>query len=135
MVGVFAALGSGYQEARNQARNENTISGSLKASLRATRAALGAHASAGSYQYLRINAADEAMDSIQVTAYNGGLKTKAFERAARFRRRESLPDHAAHEIGQSADAGQWSKQGRLGFNRWMQSPWPAIRRGVHHSAK
>ncbi|MGI6419859.1 MAG: hypothetical protein ACOX1P_29845 [Thermoguttaceae bacterium] len=110
MVGVFAALGSGYQEARNQARNENTISGFAQGFVTGILDWQWHHAASRfGRRYLRINAADEAMDSIRVTAYNGGLKTG-------FRAGSALPAAAKkayritlRKLANRQDAGQWSK--------------------------
>lgn len=75
MVGVFVALGSGYAAARDLARNENTASGFSQGFVtgllgwewRHTADRLGR-------RYLVIDSWDEAMDSIRVKYYNGGLK-------------------------------------------------------------
>lgn len=75
-VGVWVALGSGYYQAREQAKNENTMSGFSQGFVMAILKWKWHHvASRFQRPYLRINKFDEEMDSIRVTYYHRGLKS------------------------------------------------------------
>lgn len=75
-VGVWVALGSGYYQAREEAKNENTMSGFSQGFVMAI-LKWKWHNVVSRFQrpYLRINKFDEAMDSIRVNSYHKGLKS------------------------------------------------------------
>ena len=76
MVGVWVALGSGYAEAREQARNENSLLGFAQGfTMGVLDWQWGQAASRFGRRYLKINHVDGQMDVIRVVSYNGGLKT------------------------------------------------------------
>ncbi len=75
-VGVWVALGSGYYQAREEAKNANTMSGFAQGFVMAILKWKWHHvASRFQRPYLRINKFDEQMDSIRVTSYHKGLKS------------------------------------------------------------
>ena len=75
MVGVWVALGSGYYQAREEAKNENMLSGFSQGFVMAILKWNWSHVvSRFQRPYLRINKADEQMDSIRVNSYHKGLK-------------------------------------------------------------
>ncbi|CAN5327900.1 hypothetical protein BH10ACI1_BH10ACI1_32060 [soil metagenome] len=75
-VGVWVALGSGYYQAREEAKNENTMAGFSQGFVMAI-LKWKWHNVVSRFQrpYLRINKFDEQMDSIRVTSYHKGLKS------------------------------------------------------------
>ncbi|HMS40618.1 MAG TPA: hypothetical protein PKE69_10350 [Pyrinomonadaceae bacterium] len=75
-VGVWVALGSGYYQAREQAKNENTMSGFSQGFVMAI-LKWKWHNVVSRFQrpYLRINKADEAMNRIRVESYHKGLQS------------------------------------------------------------
>ncbi len=75
-VGVWVALGSGYYQAREEAKNENAMAGFSQGFVMAI-LKWKWYMVAARFQrpYLRINKFDEAMDSIRVTSYHNGLKS------------------------------------------------------------
>ena len=74
-VGVWVALGSGYYQARELAKNENSMTGFAQGFVMAI-LKWKWHQVVSRFQrpYLRINKFDEEMDSIRVTYYHRGLK-------------------------------------------------------------
>ena len=75
MVGVWVALGSGYYQARQEAKNENTRSGFSQGFVMAILGWKWSHVVTRFRRpYLRINKFDEEMDSIRVNSYHKGLK-------------------------------------------------------------
>jgi hypothetical protein len=76
MVGVWVALGSGYAQARTQAKNENFRSGFSQGFVMAILGWKWAHVVPRFRRdYLSINKFDEVMNSIRVNSYHSGLKT------------------------------------------------------------
>ncbi len=76
MVGVWVALGSGYYQAREEARNENTVSGFSHGFVAAILGWRWEHIVARFQRtHLKINHADAAMDSIRVNSYHSGIKS------------------------------------------------------------
>lgn len=75
-VGVWVALGSGYYQAREEAKNQNTMSGFSQGFVMAI-LKWKWHNVVSRFQrpFLRINKFDEEMDSIRVTSYHKGLKS------------------------------------------------------------
>ncbi len=74
-VGVWVALGSGYYQARQEAKKEETMSGFSQGFVMAILGWKWDHVvSRFRRPYLRINHFDEAMDSIRVNSYHEGLK-------------------------------------------------------------
>ena len=75
-VGVWVALGSGYYQAREEAKNANTMAGFSQGFVMAI-LKWKWHNVVSRFQrpYLRINKFDETMDSIRVTYYHKGLKS------------------------------------------------------------
>lgn len=75
-VGVWVALGSGYYQAREEAKNQNTMAGFSQGFVMAI-LKWKWHNVVSRFQrpYLRINKFDEEMDSIRVTSYHNGLKS------------------------------------------------------------
>jgi hypothetical protein len=74
-VGVWVALGSGYYQARQEAKREETMSGFSQGFVMAIIGWKWDHVvSRFRRPYLRINKFDEQMDSIRVNAYHEGLK-------------------------------------------------------------
>ncbi len=75
-VGVWVALGSGYYEARQKAKKEETMSGFSQGFVMAIIGWKWHHVIERFRRpYLRINHFDETMDSIRVNSYHEGLKT------------------------------------------------------------
>jgi hypothetical protein len=75
MVGVWVALGSGYYQAREEAKNENTLSGFSQGFVMAIlKWKWSAVVSRFQRPYLSINKFDEQMNSIRVNSYHTGLK-------------------------------------------------------------
>ncbi|MCY7345334.1 MAG: hypothetical protein LH614_03865 [Pyrinomonadaceae bacterium] len=76
MVGVWVALGSGYYQAREEARNENTVSGFSHGFVTAILGWRWEHVVVRFRRtHLKINSADAAMDSIRVNSYHSGIKS------------------------------------------------------------
>lgn len=75
-VGVWVALGSGYYQAPEEAKNENTMSGFSQGFVMAL-LKWKWHQVVSRFQrpYLRINKFDGEMDAIRVTYYHRGLKS------------------------------------------------------------
>jgi hypothetical protein len=75
-VGVWVALGSGYYQAREQAKNENTLSGFSQGFVAAILDWKWNHVvSRFRRNYLSINKFDEKMNEIRVKSYHSGLQT------------------------------------------------------------
>lgn len=74
-VGVWVALGSGYYQAREEAKKEEAMSGFSQGFVMAISGWSWNHV-VPLFQrpLLRINKYDEAMDSIRVNSFHGGLK-------------------------------------------------------------
>lgn len=76
MVGVWVALGSGYYQAREEAKNQNTTSGFSQGFVTAILGWKWTHVVARFQRnHLSINKMDEAMNGIRVNAYHRGLKS------------------------------------------------------------
>jgi hypothetical protein len=76
MVGVWVALGSGYYQAREDAKNENTISGFSQGFVMAISDWKWNHvATRFNRPHLIINHFDAKMDEIRVESYHRGLKS------------------------------------------------------------
>jgi hypothetical protein len=109
MVGVWAALGSGYLEAREQAKSEHSASGFSHGFVAAVLGWAWRHAvSRFGRRYLRMNRFDGEHDQIRVLSYNGGLKSG-------FLAGSALPDEAKkayrlwlRKLAGRTDAGPWS---------------------------
>ena len=110
MVGVWVALGSGYYEAREQAKVAESKSGFAHGFVMGILEWKWAHL-ANNFQrpFLRINKVDEQMDVIRVRSYHGGLKTgfgagSALPAEARKGYRIAL-----RKLAGRRDSGQWSR--------------------------
>lgn len=87
MVGVYVALGSGYYQAREEAKNENMTAGFSQGFVASILKWKWHHVvNRFRRQYLNINHFDEEMNSIRVTSYHEGL-------AKGFLAGSSLPDN------------------------------------------
>lgn len=76
LVGVWVALGSGYSQAREEAKNKNTFSGFSQGFAAAILQWRWVHVVPRFQRpFLNINTMDEAMNSIRVNSYHTGLKT------------------------------------------------------------
>ena len=76
MVGVWVALGSGYYQAREEAKNQNTTSGFSQGFVTAILGWKWNHVVTRFQRtYLSINKMDETMNGIRVNAYHRGLKS------------------------------------------------------------
>jgi hypothetical protein len=75
-VGVWVALGSGYYQARQEAKKEESMSGFSQGFVMAIIGWKWDHVVARFRRpYLRINVVDEEMNSIRVNSYHSGLKS------------------------------------------------------------
>jgi hypothetical protein len=118
MVGVWVALGSGYYQAREEAKNENTLSGFSQGFVMAILRWKWSHVvSRFQRPYLSINKFDEQMNSIRVNAYHTGLK-------AGYLAGTVLPDDAKkayiRKIRQGGDIRapkEWSRDEDLARNQ------------------
>lgn len=118
MVGVWVALGSGYYQAREQAKVEESRSGFAHGFV------MGVlewqwHHLVGLFRrpFLRINKFDEAMDRIRVVSYHGGLK-------AGFGAGSALPADARkayrielRRLAGRRDSGAWSRNADVARNQ------------------
>ncbi|MCO6510238.1 MAG: hypothetical protein J5I65_05535 [Aridibacter famidurans] len=75
MAGVYVALGSGYYQAREQAKQENKLMGFAQGFVMAISNWRWSHVVSRFRRYnIRINVVDEAMNDIRVKYYHEGLK-------------------------------------------------------------
>ena len=75
-VGVWVALGSGYYQAREEAKKDETMSGFSQGFVMAILGWKWSHVvPLFRRPYLSINKFDEQMNSIRVNSYHAGLKT------------------------------------------------------------
>jgi hypothetical protein len=118
LVGVWVALGSGYYQAREEAKNENTLSGFSQGFVMAILRWKWSHVvSRFQRPYLSINKFDEQMNSIRVNSYHTGLK-------AGYLAGTVLPDDAKkayiRKIRQAGDIHapkEWSRDEDLARNQ------------------
>ncbi len=117
-VGVWVALGSGYYQARQEAKKEETLSGFSQGFVMAIIGWKWDHVvSRFRRPYLRINHFDEAIDSIRVNSYHDGLKKGYLAGLV-------LPDDAKktyskkiRKAGGVSGPKEWSRNGDVARNQ------------------
>lgn len=117
-VGVWVALGSGYYQAREEAKNENTLSGFSQGFVMAILKWKWSHVvSRFQRPYISINKFDEKMNAIRVESYHKGLK-------AGYLAGMVLPDEAKKAYVKKIRAAgnvhapkEWSRDGDVARNQ------------------
>ena len=117
-VGVWVALGSGYYQARQEAKREEAMSGFSQGFVMAVLKWQWSHVVARfQRQYLSINKFDEQMNSIRVNSYHGGLMRG-------FLAGRVLPDDVKKEIvkklreaGNVSAPKDWSRNSDIARNQ------------------
>jgi hypothetical protein len=115
-VGVWVALGSGYYQAREEAKKEEAMSGFSQGFVMAILKWDWSHVTARFQRpYLSINKFDEQMNAIRVNSYHGGLMRG-------FLAGKVLPDDVKivsklRSAGKISAPKEWSRDSDVGRNQ------------------
>ncbi len=117
-VGVWVALGSGYYEARQKAKKNETLSGFSQGFVMAIIGWKWDHVvSRFRRNYLRINHFDEAMDVIRVNSYHEGLKTGYLAGMALSDANKKEYRRKIRQAGNIKGPKEWSANGDVARNQ------------------
>ena len=117
MVGVYVALGAGYYQARELAREENNKSGFSQGFVMGL---LGwewhqATNRFGRWGVLNINQFDEAINVIRVKAYNAGLKAGYLAAVALPPAAKKAYLSRIRKLAHGAQAGNWTRNDQVSY--------------------
>jgi hypothetical protein len=117
-VGVWVALGSGYYQARQKAKNEETMSGFSQGFVTAIIGWKWEHVvTRFQRSYLRINHFDEEMNSIRVNSYHEGLKTGYLAGMALHPDNRKEFSRAIRKAGSIKGPKEWSRDSDVARNQ------------------
>ena len=117
-VGVWVALGSGYYQARQEAKSEESMSGFSQGFVMAI---LGWRwnqvATRFSRPYISINAFDSEMDSIRVNSYHAGLKAGFLDGVALPSDGKKSFSRVLRKAGNVHGPKEWSRDSDISRNQ------------------